>query len=83
MQPDLTLLLDVSPAVAQARITGRDAADKFDQESLAFSEAVRKSYLQRARKFPDRITQINADKSIAEVQKELAAALASFRKRRR
>jgi len=48
LQPDLTLLFDVPPEVAAARLARARAADRFEAEDLAFFRAVRAQYLQRA-----------------------------------
>lgn len=84
LQPDLTLLLDVPVAVAQARAERRGAAaDRFERESAAFKQAVRDAYLTRAAQFPQRIKRIDAAAGLAEVQRELRAELDAFQRRRR
>src|SRR5690348_2644622 len=50
LKPDLTLLLDVDPAVGMARARGRGALDRFEQEQEDFFKRVRRVYLARARK---------------------------------
>jgi dTMP kinase len=45
-RPDLTIILDVDPEIAIARIARRSGGDKF--EDAAFLRRVRKIYLQRA-----------------------------------
>jgi dTMP kinase len=49
--PDLTLLYDLDPQVALARMHARTGgnADRFEAESLAFHERVRGAYLELAR----------------------------------
>ena len=41
LQPDLTLLFDVPPEVASARLTSARAADRFEQEQAQFFARVR------------------------------------------
>lgn len=47
LQPDLTLYLDLDPDVASTRMTGRER-DRFESESRAFFDRVRRVYLERA-----------------------------------
>ena len=54
LQPDLTLLFDVPPAVAAERLARVRAADRFEAEASDFFEAVRREYLNRAAHEPQR-----------------------------
>ena len=80
-QPDLTLYFDLPTAVASARRGGRASAgtppdgDRFERESQAFFDRVRNGYLDRARRFPDRIRVIDANRTVADIQKELEQML--------
>ncbi|MCA1979250.1 MAG: dTMP kinase, partial [Thiobacillus sp.] len=47
--PDLTLLFDVPPEVAEARRAAARAADRFEREADSFFGRVRQAYLDRAR----------------------------------
>jgi dTMP kinase len=58
-RPDLTLLLDVPPAMARQR-RHRGAADRLDAEGLAFYERVRAGYLEIAANEPKRVMVIDA-----------------------
>lgn len=69
--PDLTLLFDVSPEVAESRRAQARAADRFEQEQAAFFARVREAYLERARAEPDRIRVIDASQSIESIRAEL------------
>jgi dTMP kinase len=73
LQPDLTIVFDLPPAVGRARAGSIKSPDRFERENEAFFERVREGYLQRARSAPQRIRLIDATRSIAEVQIELAA----------
>lgn len=75
LRPDLVLLLDVAPEVGLARIAGRGEPDRFEREDLAFFQRVRNCYLQRAAADPTRYRIIDAAKSEAEVQAQIATAL--------
>jgi dTMP kinase len=74
-RPDLTLLLDAPPEVTDARLQGRSAADRFEQEEAGFFRRVRAAYLARADRDPERIRVIRTDRPLAEVQASIAAAL--------
>lgn len=60
LQPDLTLLLDLPVAEGLERAARRSASDRFESENLAFFERVRASYLERARRFPERFEVVDA-----------------------
>ena len=72
LRPDLTLLLDVAPAVGLARAGHRGAADRFEREALEFFERVRFAYLAQARRSPGRIALIDASRTPAEVSEQVA-----------
>lgn len=59
-QPDLTLLLDLPVETGLARAASRSAADRFEQETVAFHQRVRDAYLARARQHPQRYCIIDA-----------------------
>ncbi|MEM9397268.1 MAG: dTMP kinase [Pseudomonadota bacterium] len=71
LQPDVTILLDVSPATGLARARGRAALDRFEQEDVAFYERVRAAYLDRAETQADRYLVVNADQALTTVEAEL------------
>lgn len=73
--PDLTLLFDVSPDVAEARRSAARAADRFEREADSFFTRVRNAYLERARAEPRRIRVLDARRSIAELQGEIVQLL--------
>lgn len=54
LQPDLTFLVDVDPAVAATRLAEARAADRFEAETTAFFARVRRMYLARAAREPQR-----------------------------
>lgn len=78
LQPDLTLLFDIPIEVARQRLSNNVSLDRFEQEKGEFFERVRQAYLARVAKSPQRITVIHAEKSLKEVQQELAKMVASL-----
>ncbi|HEX7036985.1 MAG TPA: dTMP kinase [Pseudomonadales bacterium] len=74
LQPDLTVYLDMRPQAAARRLEGRDK-DRIEHEQQAFFERVRAVYLDRARRDPQRFRVIDADRPLADVQRDLAAVL--------
>lgn len=71
-QPDLTILFDLDPAIAAARLAGARAPDKFERESAAFFTRVREAYLRRAEASAGRFVVIDAAQSIDAIAAELA-----------
>ena len=78
LQPDLTLVFDLPVEIGLARAARRGALDRFEQEQRAFFEAVRQTYLDRAQAVPARYRLIDASRSLAEVQAELRALVATL-----
>lgn len=77
--PDLTLLFDVPPEVAEARRSAARAADRFEREADPFFNRVRQAYLDRAQADPARIRVLDARHSIAELQIEITQLLQALR----
>lgn len=75
LKPDLTLLLDTHIEVGMARARGRGQLDRFEQEQDAFFKRVRRVYLSRARREPRRIRRVDAGRSLAAIQADLASLL--------
>jgi dTMP kinase len=73
--PDLTLLFDVPPEVAEARRSAARAADRFEREADLFFTRVREAYLARAEADPGRIRVLDARHSIADLQAEISQLL--------
>lgn len=64
LKPDLTLILDVPVAVGLRRAVvrrGKAAADRFEQEDIAFHERLREAYRQIAADEPQRCALIDAN----------------------
>jgi dTMP kinase len=75
LRPDLTVLLDLPPAVGLERASQRAQLDRFEQESQAFFERVRQGYLERAQRDPKRWLLVDAAQPLQQVQAELSASL--------
>lgn len=73
-QPDLTLVFDLPPAVAAARVANTGAApDRFEREQRDFFERVREAYLLRARRDPGRMRVVDANRPPEEIRAEVVA----------
>jgi dTMP kinase len=78
-QPNLTLLFDVPPEVAESRRSAARVADRFEREADSFFNRVRQAYLERAHAEPERIRVVDASQSIAAIQTELTRLLEALR----
>jgi dTMP kinase len=77
LQPDLTLVFDLEPAVAASRLASTGVApDRFEREQRDFFERVRNAYLERAKAAPQRICVIDADREPAAIRTEVEAIVA-------
>ena len=75
LQPDLTLLFDVSSEVSQQRLSFNQSLDRFELEQQEFFNRVRKAYLDRANAYRQRIRVIDSGRGIAEIQVELGGLI--------
>jgi len=75
LQPDLTLLFDLSPEIAAQRLANARAPDRFEREQSDFHARVRTAYLRRAEQFPQRIRVIDGSREIDAVRRQLADIL--------
>ncbi|WP_027173587.1 dTMP kinase [Methylobacterium sp. 10] len=80
-KPDLTLILDLDPAVGLARAKARagegEAADRFEAEALGFHTRLRQAFLAIAAAEPERCVVIDAGLSLDAVEEAIAAVLAA------
>ena len=77
--PDLTLLFDIAPAVAAARLRARAGdQDRFERMGEAFFTRVREAYLARAAAAPERFLIINADRPAKDVSADIFARISSW-----
>jgi dTMP kinase len=76
LRPDLTLLLDIDPAVGLGRTQPRDnknsqsgqAEDRFEQEGEGFHQQVNEGFLKLAKKEPKRIRVVDGNQSSQMVE---------------
>jgi len=73
LQPDLTVLFDVSARVGQERVAGIKSPDRFERERPDFFTRVRDAYNERMRQAPQRFARIDGTLPIDAVRVELAA----------
>ncbi|WP_301101684.1 dTMP kinase [Propionivibrio sp.] len=72
LQPDLTFLFDLPPAIAGERIAAQGRTlDRFEQEHADFHVRVRQAYLERAEQAPQRIIVINADQTLENIKNKI------------
>jgi dTMP kinase len=71
--PDRTIVLDVPPEVAAARITR--PLDRMEKQGAEFHARVREGFLAEAARAPDKITVISAVGSIEQVQAEIRSTV--------
>ncbi|MBZ0092794.1 MAG: dTMP kinase [Sulfuricellaceae bacterium] len=75
LQPDLTLLFDVSLETSRQRLAANASLDRFEQEQQDFFQRVRRAYLARAAQYPKRIRVIDGARSIEAIRVELEALI--------
>lgn len=75
LRPDLTLVFDLPIEVGMARASARGRLDRFEQEGRTFFDAVRSTYLERAKAEPARYRLIDAAQTLEQVQGQLDALL--------
>ena len=74
LTPDLTLYLDIDPAIGLERARARGELDRIEQEQLTFFQRTRQKYLQIAASEPN-IEVIDASQPLEQVQDSILAAL--------
>jgi dTMP kinase len=77
-QPDLTVLFDLAPEIANERRSAARDPDRFESESTAFFDRTRAEYLRRAEEAPYRFAIIDSSQSIVRIQKQLEELLTSL-----
>ncbi|MFM8500703.1 MAG: dTMP kinase [Fluviibacter sp.] len=78
LQPDRTILFDVSVETAQARLHDTRILDRFEREASDFHQRVRDAYHQRAEQFPKRIRRIASDVPMAQVRAQILTELSDL-----
>jgi dTMP kinase len=82
-QPDLTILIDLEPALALARARRRNQKGtvdegRFEQEPLEFFERVRQGYLAIARENPQRVRMVDGDQPVEAVHLNILELLSRY-----
>jgi dTMP kinase len=79
LQPDLTLVFDLPPELAAARMQAAGGApDRFEREQRGFHQRVRDAYLDRARQAPQRIRVIDASRTPEAVRADVGRIVAGL-----
>ncbi|RDW15282.1 dTMP kinase [Oceanobacillus arenosus] len=81
--PTLTLFFDIAPKKGLERIASNKDRERnrLDLENLAFHERVYAGYQMLIRKFPNRISTINADQSLEDVERDTLARIDAYLKK--
>jgi dTMP kinase len=74
LMPDLTIVLDVPPDVAAARMAR--PLDRMEKQGAEFHARVRQGFLTEAAQAPDKIVVLSAAGSIDQIQAEIRKAVA-------
>jgi len=75
-EPDLTVLFDIDPILAQKRVETRgEDLSRFDAESIAFHNTLRTAFLDIANDEPDRVFTVDAAASRDGVQARILFAV--------
>lgn len=81
LQPDLTLLLDVSLSVSEERLARSREKDRFEQEARDFFERTRTVYLSRAAAHPKRYAVLDSSQPVETVQAQINAVLTQLKQK--
>jgi dTMP kinase len=79
--PDLTILLDLEPALVHLRTdndnnqSGREGQNRFDKETEQFHQRLRQAFLSLARKYPQRIKVIDASQPPERIHQEIVGLI--------
>ncbi|CAN5290097.1 dTMP kinase [soil metagenome] len=83
LEPDLTVLLDVDPALGLTRAADRSYADRLERESLEFHQRVRAAFLTFAEAEPDRYLVLDATAAAEEIAGAVQVRVAELLERLR
>ena len=78
LEPALTILFDLSPAIARQRIEATRDQDRFERESGGFFERVRAAYLDLAEAEAARFRVIDGSRTVSAVKARLEVIVASL-----
>jgi dTMP kinase len=82
LRPDLTILLDIPVKDGLKRALSRSKPDRFEQEKIEFFDRVRKTYIDRSRKFPKQYQVIDASNNLDQVELQIDVILEEFLKKK-
>ena len=79
-RPEITILLDIEPAIGLARARARNShraedEGRFEMEEIPFYSRIRNGYLELAAREPERIRVISANRSIEEIHRDVLRTL--------
>jgi len=78
LEPDLTFIIDMDPAVALKRgLERKSGEDRFEDFGLPFQETLRHGFLALARTFADRCVLIDGNRTADEIAADIAAHFTS------
>lgn len=77
-QADLTIILDLNVNKGLKRITKRSEKDRIEKEDIDFFNRVRKVFLDRVKKYPNRIKLVDSSKSIPVIKNDIKKILDNF-----
>ena len=83
-KPDMTIILDMDPAIAFERVAQREledgitgGADRFEKEDLDWHRRLREAFLEIARNNTERCVVIDADRGEDQLEEEIWRAVAN------
>jgi dTMP kinase len=75
LESDLTLWLDLDAATGLARTRQRGTVDRIEQADLSFHQRVQQGFTELAKRYPQRITRIDASQTEAKVAEQIQRIL--------
>ncbi len=73
--PDVTILLDVKGGTGISRKKEQAELDRIEREALDFHEKVSQGYRDLAKRYPERIHQIDGTQTIEEIHEQIVAVI--------
>lgn len=73
--PDLTILLDAAPGIAERRAENRGIKDRLEREPSSFHHALRQEFLRLAEAEPGRFVVIDAEQAVDDVAAQVRTAV--------
>ncbi|ALE52709.1 thymidylate kinase [Candidatus Thioglobus autotrophicus] len=76
--PDMTLLLDIPVEQGMSRVESRGEKDRIELEKMDFFQRVRQAYIDRSKKYPNRIKLIDSSKEREHTSQQIQQILDSL-----